>query len=79
MSYLLERKPEPELCAVCCGSKVHQCKACQGSGNVTCPGCAGELGPEFCRICAGLRQLRCHLCSGGQISCGVCGGTGQRW
>lgn len=79
MSYSLERKPEPEFCSVCCGSKVHQCEACHGSGNIPCAGCLGKLGVQACLVYSGLKQLRCHLCNGGLASCGVCGGTGQRW
>lgn len=79
MRYSLERKPEPEFCSVCCGSKVHQCEACHGSGNIPCAGCLGKLGVQACLVCSGLKQLRCHLCNGGLASCGVCGGTGQRW
>ena len=79
MSTSLERKPEPELCVVCWGSKVHQCEACHGSGNIGCIGCLGKWAQQSCLICAGLKQPRCHLCNGGLVGCGVCGGTGQRW
>ena len=79
MSFSLERKPEPELCEVCFGSKVHQCEACRGSGNVICIGCLGKLVPQACLICSGMKRLRCRLCNDGLVSCGVCGGTGQRW
>ncbi|MDG1165371.1 MAG: hypothetical protein P8N61_08360 [Porticoccaceae bacterium] len=79
MSYSLERKPETQACAVCCGSKEHRYNACHGSGNGCCISCVGKLGPESCHICAGEKQLRCKLCRGGQAICGVCCGTDQRW
>ena len=44
----------------------------------TCTVCCGSK-IHKCNICAGLQKHRCNLCIQGQVSCAVCGGTGQRW
>ena len=76
-----ESELEAATCTVCCGSKIHKCNVCQGSGNIRCMRCfvASADGKGDCSICAGLQTHRCNLCIQGQVSCAVCGGTGQRW
>ena len=82
-TYAATQKSELEAatCTVCCGSKIHKCNVCQGSGNIRCMRCfvASADGKGTCSICAGLQKHRCNLCIQGQVSCAVCGGTGQRW
>lgn len=81
MNPQLERKLDPQPCSVCCGSKLNQCHHCYGSGNVICISCFGsdtQQGDSFA-ICSGQKHLECSACCYGKVSCGVCGGTGQRW
>lgn len=55
------------------------CTRCNGSGQISCPGCGGRGAKTLNEGFNKSRVVSCAGCDGsGRTSCGSCGGSGNK-